>query len=103
MGLLLAALFGLVSFCCGKIKTQNVIPAKAGIQTQKLDSRFRGNDKGGGNDKNLLPQQILTNVSRSPAEKTESQPAPTKQQQAVVSADAGIEQIKNNWNNIVNL
>jgi len=43
----------LFSSCCGKVKAENVIPAKAGIQTQKLDSRFRGNDK------SLFPQQEL--------------------------------------------
>jgi hypothetical protein len=28
-----------------KTKTDDVTPAKAGVQSEKLDSRFRGNDK----------------------------------------------------------
>ncbi len=40
-------------FHCGKSKNENVIPAEAGIQVEKLDSRLRGNDK------NQYPQQIL--------------------------------------------
>jgi hypothetical protein len=33
------------SFCCGNNKNDDVIPAKAGIQVEKLDSRLRENDK----------------------------------------------------------
>jgi len=48
------SVFGLLnSSCCGKSKNENVIPAEAGIQVEKLDSRLRGNDK------NQYPQQII--------------------------------------------
>jgi hypothetical protein len=47
----------LISSCCGNTKNDDVIPAKACIQVEKLDSRLRGNDK------NLHSQQNLINHS----------------------------------------